>query len=752
MAFDNAALTQLNLGVNLRGFTGSVTMKDGEAQDARDCLPGTDGRFYKSFGWNRINNAALTGRPVGTLGFTYRGKNNTVTGASDTARPGNLTLADDGADFTRRSDEFSSHLVLTTSTFYYWNASTEAFTSVSLPGGVSVSLDPKPSFVVFKENVYIVGWTDFNLRYDPTDRVLYLWGWASAPAAPTAALAGGGTLISQAIYRYGFSFFDLYTGEETTMSDATALTTTSGTRTAAITSVPAYAGSRKFNDLAVATDSDVGVIIWRTNADDETYYFLTTLNPGTTTYTDTGDAVDTSLRPFRGTMTDEPRFSALLEFKGRLHALSRKSNSNRRYYSSLTTASFVERWEVRAYRDLPVPEGDSLTALGKTDATLLTYTRKGCFRSSVVEGTGTPQFIETRLPWDVGCVGPRARYTVRGWEYFMSDRGPYRWKEGLVDPQWIGENISPQFIDPTSGLCRFSEVYRELTEVGFEWLSDTVRFIYSVDGSTRPNMHMAYWINAQEQLGDYRLGWWPQSPEIQTMDLSSAIGPLSGGVTPNGNTRQERLVFGDQNGYMYEYDIGSKRGGLASGEISRGVVAASSTVSSLETIGGLFTTGDGLKGMQVEVRAAAGTTQTREVSSNTATAIVPTVDFSTAPASGDTWFVSGIPAYWRSWVDHFGDPQAHKTLLHIYWGFQRTDTSSQQVHGWILDAFVGGGDFPTSFDRTRTASLTTYRKKLLVSMTKRFFVYEVANSRPDELFAITSLQRDFQGIIDKRAI
>jgi hypothetical protein len=746
-------IAHLSKGVNYRGFVGSVTMQEGEAQDSLDMLPREDGSFYKTFGWKRINDSALTGRPIAARGFSYRGKN-ADTGGGDTARPGNFGLADDGADFTRRTDEFSTFLLLTDSTGYFWNPATQTFDTISLPGGVSVDPDPKPTIQVFKENAYIVGWATVNLRYDPTDRAFYAWGWEAAPVVPVIAADAGGTLTAGAVYKYGYTYFDLYTGEETTLSPVAEITP-SGVALTVDLSVTSYAGSRHFNDLAVATDSDVGIAIYRTNEDDDAYYLLTTLPPGTTLFSDTGLAVDTSLSPFRGTMQDEPRFSALQEFKSRFYALSRKSNSNRLYFSDFTHAPFVERWSVLGYRDLYVYEGDTLTAIGKTDVTLLAYTRKGCFRTSVIEGTGTPQIIPNRLPWDVGCVGPRARMTVRGWDYFMSDRGPYRWREGLSEPQWIGENISPLFIDPVSGLCKLNEVAREQTEVGLEWISNTVRFVFAIGDSTIPNMQLAYWIEAERVNGSPLLGWWPQSLKVQTMDLSSSIAQLDNTGRPvSGADRQERLVVGDEDGYMYEYDLAHKRGGLKEGALARGFVNAGSTVSSLAVGGGLFTTGDGLTGMRVEVLSSAdGTTQERKIASNTDSAIVPTVDFDTAPALDDIWFVGGIPSYWRSWVDHFGDPHMHKSLVNLYVGFMQTgsdDTSSQSLNEWILDVNVGAGDFPTSFDRTRTAKLSKYRAKLLMSLTGRFFVYEFSNSRPDEPVAITNMQRDVIAILAKR--
>ena len=50
-------------------------------------------------------------------------------------------------------------------------------------------------------------------------------------------------------------------------------------------------------------------------------------------------------------------------------------------------------------------------------------------------------------------------------------------------------------------------------------MSNTIRFVFAIGGASRPNTHMAYWVDAQERLGDYRYGWWPQSTEIQVTVL-----------------------------------------------------------------------------------------------------------------------------------------------------------------------------------------------------------------------------------------
>lgn len=746
-------IDKLNLGVNFRGFLGSVTMRPGEAQDCLDILPREDGGVYKTVGWLRRNYTALSGVPLACSGFSYRGKN-VDTAGGNTARAGNYALAETGAVFTKRTDVFSGFVVLTSTTFYFWNHATQAFATVALPGGAAVEPGPKPSIVVFKDNLYIVGWATKNLRYDPTDRRLYLWGWESVPAAPGAALAAGGTLVASAKYKYAYSYFDVYTGEETAMGAISEATTTAANRTVNLTFV-AYSGSRHFNDLAAATDSDVGIVVYRTNEDDDAYYFLTTLNPGTTSLSDTGLSTATSTRPFQGTMQDEPRFSALEAFGGRMWALSRASNSNRLYFSDFTTAPFVERFRVRSYKDLIVPEGDALTAIGKTDTSLLVFTRKGCFRVSIIEGTSTPQILPSRLPWDVGAVGPRARLTVRGWEYFLSERGPYRWREGLLDPQFIGENVGPMFMDPMTSLCRLNEAAKEQTELALEPISDTVRWVFPVGTAPRPNTHLAYWIEADRLHQDPRYGWFPQSVQAQCFDQTVSLGGLdTNGRPPSGNEKRERLAFADADGYVYEYVLGQRRGGLPPGALAKGFAAAGSTVALMQVQGGLFTEGDGCKGLRVEVlHLATNTTEIRTILSNTDTTVTPTTDFTTAAAASDIFWIGGMPAFWRSWADHMGDPQAEKTIVNFYFGFMRTGSDEVgDFNEFLMDVSVGGSNAPFGLTRYRTAKLSKWRSGFLVNLTKRFFVYEFANSKPDETFLVTNFQREVEPVAAKRAL
>ena len=305
--FQSKPNAQLNLGINLRGLTGGVNMYPGEAQDALDMHLLEDGSIEKHWGYERVNPSALTGRPVGIKGFTYKGKNNAITGSSDTARAGNWGIADDGADFTRRGSLYSGCIVLTDSTFYRWEPLTQDFQTVSLPTNHSVSLHPKPSFIVYNNNIYICGWTTSttssgNMRYDPTDETLYALGWETTPTAPTVAATGSSqNLINGAVYRYAYSFLNIYTGEESPAAVAAAAftATSTGQATVTLTQYAEATEGRHFNADAVATDSDIAYVVYRTDADREQYNFLGIVNPQTTlTFVDTGLATEASIQPF----------------------------------------------------------------------------------------------------------------------------------------------------------------------------------------------------------------------------------------------------------------------------------------------------------------------------------------------------------------------------------------------------------------------------------------------------------------------
>jgi hypothetical protein len=230
------------------------------------------------------------------------------------------------------------------------------------------------------------------------------------------------------------------------------------------------------------------------------------------------------------------------------------------------------------------------------------------------------------------------------------------------------------------------------------------------------------------------------------MDYGHGLSGLIGGTPVDPFDRQPLLIFGEQGGYINEYESHLLRGAMPPGPPATGTVQAGSGVNLVVTAGGLYTGGDDMAGMRLEVEHTDGTIDIRAVASNTAANIVPDTALSADPTGG-TWWVGGIPSYWRSWVDHMGQPTYHKDLIHLFLGHNR----ESGVSTYLMDVEIAAsGEWPVDTTRTRTARLDQYRNKLLAALVGRFFTYEVANSRPDERYMLTTLETNEKILTGRR--
>jgi hypothetical protein len=674
--------SQLTRGLNYMGWTASVNMAPGDALDARDIILRHDGSFAKHHGWARINDTALAGRPLAIKGFTFKGKN-----AND-VRPGNEGIANDAgaANWTRRVAFYSGCILLTTTNCYRWAPATSTWVNVALPAAAAIDPDPKPTIQIFNDNLYIVGWTDINLRYDPVDEALYQWGWEAAPVLVGGNFVGGagGALVGGAAYQYAATWVDLLTGEESTLSAPVTVTLTAaqGTVNIAAGCAPAYGaipGLRHWVG-AGAVNNDVGLALYRTGPDQNAFYFLNLFNPAAAfaPLVDNGLATDFSLKADTRALQDPPDLNQFTEWRSMWFGLSWDTNIARVFYNDFRGEnSFIERWDPRDYREMSLADGETTMAVAKTDQSLVVLTNLDAYQFNAVPSiaTGSISMSTRPLRWGVGCIGPKAWIYVNGWLYFLSDRGPYRWRPPLPSPQFIGKGLLPMFLDPNSGLCQLTEALRLEAEAGYDQDTRTVRFAFACGSTSVLNRHIGYWVDAEKYNNDPESGWVRYSTEPQCMDLTFAIAPLAGGVFTEPFDRKPRYVWGDNDGYIHEYDTALTRGALAPGMVQTGTAQAGSGLNLIVTLGGLYVTGDGMEDMRLEVVHTDGTIDIRRVAAgNTLTNIVPDAAFSQDP-TGAIWYVGGIPSYWRSWVDSWGDPSSHKSLLQLYLGYNRTTGS-----------------------------------------------------------------------------
>lgn len=760
---------QLNKGMNLWGWAGSVTMEPGEALDTRDVLYRMDGSVMKHYGYERVTNAAFAARPLALRSFQYKGKNNDA-GGGNTVRPGNLGVAELGgaANFTRRGPFYSGALALTETQCLRWEPATEAFVVVALPGGVAIDVRAKPEILVLQNNLYIVGWADANLRYDPVDEALYVWGWDSTPANAGHAGLGAGvsTLVLNSPYRYRISWVDMYTGEESELSVEYEVIPVAGTAIVTLDNFIAYAGTRHFIFAGELTNADVGIVVYRTDPNGNTYYFLDLIPPGVAaaTVVDNGLATDYTLKGTVANYEDMPLLDGICQYKSMILGFSwdvpptpaddgrqpQLQGSNARvYYNDFKAEkSFIERWDVRNYKEIPLDDGELLTTIEATMEDVFLASNTNCYSVVAVPNytTGRISFTIKDMHWSVGCVGPKAAQYVDGWVRFISDRGPYKWAPGSAKPIFIGKNVAPMFIDPETGLCQLNEALRVESEVFYDQDADVVRWIFACGaGAADLNRHLTQPAEPEASGLKPWQGWGFCSTLAQCFDFGNAYNGLVGGLPATGLQQRPRLAFGDNLGFVSQYEPISIRAGLAAGIPATGPTDAASTVATLVTAGGLPIAGDGLDGLRIEVVHASGVIDVRLVNANTATDITPDAPWSETPVGG-TWYLAGIPFLWRSWSDHMNEPSAHKDLIHLQLGYNREFPAL----GRVTDVNVAASDgLPAASSFSTTIDLSVYRAKLMVARTGRFFAYEVANSRPDERFLLTWLRAEWKVLEDR---
>jgi len=778
-------IAKLGLGVNLMGYTGDVDMIPGEALMAIDVLPRIKGDVMSHWGYTKHNSTSLTGFCIWHKGFAHKGKNS---GAAD-IRTGNYG-ADTGAIFTRRTAWYASQLILMSDgTAARWDHATQDYIAVALPAGVTALADPHPSGFVAQNCLYISGFADANLRYDPTDELLYVIGWPDVPVfAPILLATGGGSdLVVGATYQYAASWIDLYTGEQSGLSDPEALVPTVANQRVDLQFTPNYGAGlneRHFYDNANPEESDVGIVIYRTEANKGQFNFLGMVYPSVpatydelanatewtdgTALVDNGLATDASRPASTRTYFDPPLMDAWVYHKKMWWGLAWGQeardvsewatgketpdvrNPNRVYNNDFSNVkSQLERWKPKDYTVIATGEGDVLTCIatgGKQDP-LTIFSTETAYELVIKPNfsTGSMQAIPGPLDYTVGAVGPRAWVYQGGYIHWLSRRGPYRATPGGI-PQWIGKNLSPMFIDPQSGMCQLNPAAAIRSQVTYDQDADMIRFVCPVGVSTVMNRHFGQWTLGEAEGQDPYHGWFFFSPRAQWLDYTHAMGAIDAetGAPENQFVRDARMVFSDEFeneawGFVNQYEVSARRAGLENGLIATGICDAASTVNLIATDAALFNDGDGLWPLRLEVVHTDGTIDITRVDTNGLNTIVPLDAFSQEP-DGARFYVGGVPAYWLGWVDHDGDPHAHKDLTHIFFTFNKQTTDPDTV----IDITVAtANDFPGTFTVRRTINANRNTHKKLIARTGRFWQYEMSCSRPDERFCLSSIKREF---------
>ena len=214
-----------------------------------------------------------------------------------------------------------------------------------------------------------------------------------------------------------------------------------------------------------------------------------------------------------------------------------------------------------------------------------------------------------------GALNQRVVTSVEGVIYFMDRRGWWRWKGG-----W------PELISRPLGTLSTSIDFDQADNFHVTYLPESraVRWFVSYTGETYPKHYVQF---------DIDTGAW-------------STGSFNHGIAESRLVSQGkglRTFWADDQGHTWWGDTGLADGVPAAK--SHVTVTTGSTTTVIQILGGgLATSNGGYAGCYLTRRLSTGATESRLISSNTATAITVSSAFSGSPAANDVLWIGAIPS------------------------------------------------------------------------------------------------------------
>ncbi len=455
-----------------------------------------------------------------------------------------------------------------------------------------------PAFCSVGNRLVIVNGTDKKkIVYKGSALTLQTLGMAR-PTAPTLADSGtagnhNGTYVGYVTYINGT------TGEESSASDA------SGSLTVA---------SKQITwTIPVSADTQVTarkLYIQNTTSQTSKYLVTTVSDNSTTSYTsNVADASLVTLGP--DSAENDPPVAGVLaaaEHAGRLFLAS----ASTLYYSKV---GVYEAFDPDNYEPQVTDDGQPITGLLAHDGVLYVFKRASIY-AIVGEDPDSWQIIKVSA--GVGAVAGRSIVVADGAVHFWALDGPYVLK-ALAQPQPLGTPILTTLRDDLN-VAQFASIcgVTDKTNARVQWA------LPGVDQS-RNTLMLPF---------STRLGVW-ESDRWDPFDVSCF------GVVEDPSTGVPQVYVGTYSGEVMKwwddyYD------GVASSLTSSVTSAGSTTLTdSTQTFP---TSGNGLKDRYVYAMDAAGTSQRRLISSNTATALTVSAAWNATPNTTYTYVV-GAPDF-----------------------------------------------------------------------------------------------------------
>ena len=309
-------------------------LKPGYVRSALNCFPGLSGGLVKRDGYIGVLSTPYGSRDI-TQGFEY-----------DDA--GTKKLIVFGTDRSASGGRFG------------WNnggAITDILTGLS---GTD-----RPSFIQIGTQLLFMNGADAPKLWDGTSTKQY--GITKPSAAPTAVLAGGGSLNTNSNYIWSYTYYNSTTKAESTPSTLSATTATGANTQATLTLVA--------GDSATADK----IRVYRTVANGKTLYLEDTIAVASTSYVSTNadsTLVDAAQIEFDNTRLETWNAAPKNPVVNDQRVFVQTGNNEARYSKHGQSGPMYESFEARAFIDTSDDLGDSNHLIGHGKAGNITIALK----------------------------------------------------------------------------------------------------------------------------------------------------------------------------------------------------------------------------------------------------------------------------------------------------------------------------------------------------------------------------------------
>jgi hypothetical protein len=322
-----------------------------------------------------------------------------------------------------------------------------------------------------------------------------------------------------------------------------------------------------------------------------------------------------------------------------------------------------------------VPEtSDEITALFALKSFLYVAKERNLYKFAFREDPGRDGYafpVARR-----GCVNERCFVPVEDACFILDEAGIYRFEKDQIDP--ISQDVQVLFKADSNTPYRIDwTTDRTLWHALHDPSRETVRWFVDFVGHPSLTMAVCY---------DYRRGFWwlERYPEAVT---SSSLCVVSGYRQPTIGTTGRRVFCLGQ----------GTLDGIAEG-VAGTLAGTVTSADSLSLTDSNASFPSNLAGVPVAVIMGDGTIQSRVVSSNTSTTIVPVEPWDAVPDASASYQVGGVPWTWRSGWRRIADDEAENPR-DLEFVFQPTRSTSSFGASLYYDHSQSPQVWPYDMDR-----------------------------------------------------